>query len=427
MTKTKKLAAEFLFDDLTPAELARAERVESVLDELRTHAEESDRTGTFYEPHRETLKDAGLLGLVVPEEFGGLGGGLRDLAAATFAMGTACPSTALAYFFHCSSSSRGILALDAIREGKFSEEEIPAVKAFGEKVLHKMGTQGHLLGNFASETAKSSKSSVFISTEAERADGGWKLNGVKSFGCNTGVANSYLVAAKLKGYDTAEGLVMFFVDKDAKGVSERPGWDALGMRATASHGIVMEDVFVPDEDALAIPGAFVTLMQASRGSLMGNQPAIAAIYLGAAKQAYDFALDYTMGIKFHNTGKPVASSPFHQELIGKMTAEMETARLWLKRQIDLETSQPPIKDKNEVVQNWRLTKGVVTESAFEVAKLALKMCGTSNTANNGVIARMLRDITMSLIMAFPAERGRLEAAKTIVEGQETEAFTVSNG
>lgn len=419
-----KLTAEFLFDDLTPAERARAERVESVLAELRAHAEEADASGRFYEPHRETLAKAGLLGLVIPEEYGGLGGNLRDLAAATFAMGTACPSTALAYFFHCSTSSRGLLALDAIEEGKFTDEEIPAVKTFAENVLHRMGTKNQLLGNFASETAKSSQSAVFISTEAEKVDGGWKLNGVKSFGCNTGVADAYLVAAKLKGYDTAEGLVMFFVSREAEGVKERPQWDALGMRATASHGIILENVFVPDSESLAIPGAFVKLMQASRGSLMGNQPAISAIYLGAAKQAYDYALDKTMSMKFEDTGKPIATSAFHQELIGKMTVEIETARLWLRRQIDLETCEPPIASKTEVIQHWRMAKGTVSESAFEVAQLAMKMTGTSGTANRGVIARMLRDIAMALVMAFPAERGRLEAAKSITDGQETKSFTV---
>jgi alkylation response protein AidB-like acyl-CoA dehydrogenase len=420
-----KLTAAFLFDDLTAEELARAEKVESVLPALREQAAEADRSGEFYAPHRDTLAEAGLLGLVVPEAFGGLGGGLRDLAAATFAMGTACPSTALAYFFHCSTSSRGLLALESIDEGRFEPDDVPVVRAFGEKVLHRMGTEAQLLGNFASESAKSSKSSVFISTEAEKTDGGWILNGVKSFGCNTGVADAYLVAAKLKEYDTAEGLVMFFVDRDAPGVSERPRWDALGMRATASHGIVLENVFIPDEESLAIPGAFVTMMQASRGSLMGNQPAIAAIYLGAAKAAYDYAMDYTMGIRFKDTGQPVASSPFHQELIGKMTEQMETARLWLKRQVDLEASDTPSLDKTQVVQNWRIAKGTITESAYQVVQLALKMCGTSNTTNSGVIARMLRDITMSLVMAFPAERGRLEAAKTIVDGHESHAFTVA--
>jgi hypothetical protein len=52
------------------------------------------------------------------------------------------------------------------------------------------------------------------------------------------------------------------------------------------------------------------------------------------------------------------------------------------------------------------------------------MTGTSGTANRGVIARMLRDIAMSLVMAFPAERGRLEAAKSITDGAETKSFTV---
>ena len=76
-------------------------------------------TARFPVGHVQLLREAGLLGLVVPEEFGGLGGTLRDLAAATFAMGTACPSTALAYFFHNTSASRGLLPLEAIEAGLF--------------------------------------------------------------------------------------------------------------------------------------------------------------------------------------------------------------------------------------------------------------------------------------------------------------------
>jgi len=419
-----QLTAEFLFDDLTPAERVRAERVESILPELRAHAEEADASGRFYEPHRETLANAGLLGLIIPAEFGGLGGGLRDLAAATFAMGTACPSTALAYFFHCSTASRGLLALEAIKEGKFSSEEVPIVRRFAENLLHRMGTKNQFLGNFASETVKSSQSAVLISTEAEQVEGGWVLNGVKSFGCNTGVADAYLVVAKRKDFNTAAGLCMFFVPRNALGVRERPLWDALGMRATASHGIILENVFVPDEEALTIPNAFVRLMETSRGSLMGNQPAISAIYLGAAKAAYDYALEKTMHMKFEDTGLPIATSSFHQELIGNMAAKLETARLWLRHQVELETSDPPIASKTEVIRHWRLAKGMISECAFEVTKMALKMTGTSGTANRGLIARMFRDVAMSLVMGFPAERGRLEAAKSIVEGAETRTFVV---
>ena len=113
---------------------------------LRDAAVEADRLAEFPMQHVKTLSEAGLLGLVVPERFGGLGGGLRDLAAATFAMGTACPSTALAYFFQCSSTSRGLLPLEAIEAGLFTDDEVPVVRAFAEKVLHRLGQRGSVDG-----------------------------------------------------------------------------------------------------------------------------------------------------------------------------------------------------------------------------------------------------------------------------------------
>ncbi|MCE2512010.1 MAG: acyl-CoA dehydrogenase family protein, partial [Acidimicrobiia bacterium] len=78
---------------MTEAERARALRVDRVLPALAARAEEADRTGEFPLEHVRTISEAGLLGITGPVEYGGLGGGLRDLAAATFAMATACPST----------------------------------------------------------------------------------------------------------------------------------------------------------------------------------------------------------------------------------------------------------------------------------------------------------------------------------------------
>ena len=420
----EKLSGELFVEDMTSAERMRAERVETVLPALREAAAAADANGEFYLPHIKTLREAGLLGMIVPETYGGLGGGLRDLAATTFAMATACPSTALAYFFHCSSASRGLLPLEAIEAGLFSAEEIPKVRDFAEKVLTKMGREGLWLANFASESVKSSTSAVFISTTATPTAGGWLLNGIKSFGCATGVANEYLVTAKIAGIDSADGIALFFVGRAAEGISERQKWDALGMRATATHGIILKDVFVKDTDALAIPGAFVRMLQMSRGSFVGNQLAGIACYLGAAQRVYDYALEFTTNMKFRDTGKAIATSPFHQELLGKMTVDLETAYLWLRRQLELETADPPILPKQRVVLQWRMCKGEVCEAAERIALNALKACGTSNTGNSGVIARSVRDITMGLVQAFPAERGRLEAAKMVVEAKEQTLFGV---
>ena len=311
-----RLTAEYLLPDLTDAERARAERVESVLPAIAAAAEGADEAGALPEGHLKLLGDAGLLGLVVPEEYGGLGGGLRDLAATTYTLGTVCGSTALAYFFHCSSSSRGMLPLAALDAGLYDDEEAPVVRAFAEKVLHLMGTDKKAIGNFASEAVKASNANVLIRTTATRTEGGWLLNGEKSFGCLSGSADYYLVTARREDVEGLDALTLFLVPRDTEGSRPRSPWVGLGMRASDNNGLVLEDCFVPDELSLAVPGAFTRATSMSRGSWVGNQIAIAAIYAGIAQGVWDYAMDRTMAAKFADTGKPIASSPMHQVLIG---------------------------------------------------------------------------------------------------------------
>ncbi|WP_448212003.1 acyl-CoA dehydrogenase family protein [Colwellia sp. MEBiC06753] len=420
-----KLTGEHFVENMTAAEKQRAQKVEDVLATIKAAAKDVDRNGEFHLPHVKTLSDAGLLGLIIPEQYGGLGGGLRDLAAATFAIGSVCPSTALCYFFHCSSASRGLLALEAIEAGLFEGEEAQKVKTFAEKVLTTMGQDGKWLANFASEAVKSEKAAINISTKASNVDGGYIINGVKSFGCATGVADQYLVTASIEGYDDASGLATFFIDRDAKGVSERQKWDAIGMRGSATHGLILEDVFVSEENALAIPGAFVRSMQMSRGSFVGNQLASIAVYLGQAWAIYNTTLTTLTQAKFGDSDKSIASSPMHQQLIGEMMADLETAVLWLRRQVELETAVPEILPKQEVVKRWRLCKGQVAEYGFKVATNALKCTGTTGTAFSNPSAHGLREMAMALVQAFPAERGRLMAAQMEVEGAEQNQFGVN--
>ncbi len=409
---------------MSEVEISRAARVDRVLPALREKAAEADRSGEFPMSHVATLREAGLFGLIIPTAYGGLGGGLRDLMAATYAMSQACPSTALSFFFHCSSASRGLLALEAIEAGLFSAEEVTLVKPFAEKVLCKMGREGKWLANFASETNKNAGNAITISTEAKKTRGGWLLNGEKSFGCATGVADEYLVTAKLEGHSTAEGLALFFVPRNAAGVRERVKWDAIGMRASATHGLVMENVFIPDTEALTVPGAFTRMMQMSRGSFVGNQAAAASAYLGGAQAVYDFTIQHLTTNKFQDTGEPIGTSPFHQELVGKMRVNLETAYLWTRRQMELETSEPALLPKDEVIMHWRMCKGAVTERCFDVAIDALKCGGTSATMNISPVARAVRDLIMGLVQAFPAERGRLEVAKMLIMGAGQPQFGV---
>lgn len=417
------LTGELLVERMTPEERERAALVESVLPALREHSLQVDRSGEFYMPHVKTLSEKGLLGLMVPKEYGGLGGTLRDLLAATFAMGTACPSTALCYFFQCSASSRGVLLLQALEEGLFNAEEAPKVKEWAELILHLIGRDAKWMGNFSSENAKSEKAKITIETVAKKVDGGWILNGVKSFACAYGVADYYLVTASLEGHDDLNGLCTFIVDSKSEGLDRRIKWDALGMRGSATDGLVMKDVFVPEKFSLGIAGAFAKSMQMSRGSFVGNQLAGGGVYVGITHNVYTHTINMLKEKKFIDTGKPLGTGPMYQQLVGEMMANYHTAVLWLRRQLELETANPPLLPKQEVVKLWRLCKGQVAESGFQVAVLALKAAGTGGGLADAPTARALREMAMGIVQAYPAERGRLDAAHTEIAGEAEALFT----
>lgn len=418
------LTGELFIEGMTELERERAQRVESVLPALRDKALEVDQNADFYRPHVKTLSDAGLMGLMVPTEYGGLGGGLRDLCAATFAIATACPSTAMAYFFQCSSTSRGVLLLKAIEAGLFEDKEEEAkCREWAEKLLTFIGKEGKWTGNFTSEGAKSEKAKLTIETVAKKVDGGYLINGVKSFACAYDVADYYLVTASLEGTDDAGGLCTFIIDSRGEGLDRRIKWDAIGLRGSATDGLVLKDVFVPDDMSLAIPGAFVKTMSMSRGSFVGNQVAGPAVYLGVAHSVYEYTKEQLRSKTYKDTGKAYATNPVFQQMFGVMMEHYHNSILWLRRQIELETAEPPILPKEEVVKQWRLAKGVVAESAFEVAQMAMKIAGTSGTLGTAFPSRALRDISMGLVQAFPAERGRADAAMTELLGQGEAQFT----
>src|SRR5262249_8671069 len=144
--------------------------------------------------------------------------------------------------------------------------------------------------------------------------------------------------------------------------------------------------------------------------------------LAVAQTVYDHVVSGLANTRFQDTGRPIGESPFHQQLIGDMTVDLEAGYLWLRRQLELETSDPPLASKSAIVRHWRLCKGEVCEAAFRVATDALKASGTSGTTNSGLIARAVRDLTMGLVQAFPAERGRLEAARMVIASREQELF-----
>ena len=105
-----------------------------------------------------------------------------------------------------------------------------------------------------------------------------------------------------------------------------------------------------------------------------------------------------------------------------MYAHLHTALLWARRMIEIETAEPPIVPADEVMPFWRVCKGEVAEHSFQVTQLALKLAGTAGTLFGTPFSRALRDVAMGLVQAFPAERGRLEAARMLAGDAEQTSF-----
>ena len=350
-----------------------------------------------------------------PTEYGGMGGTLRDLAATTYTLGTVCGSTALAYFFHCSSSSRGMLPLGAIDAGLYDEDEVPVVRAFAEKVLTRMGTEGKWIGNFASESVKASQ------RQRRHPDRGHqdrrRLAAQRREVVRLPHRHRPTTTWSPRGATDVEGLdalSLFLVDRAKPRVcAPRTFWDGLGMRASGNHGIILKDVFVPDDESLTVAGGFSRATQVARGSWVGNQVAIATIYGGIARGAYEYALNRVMDdeVRRHRcTARVLARCT--SMLIGETEMLLEEAHLWLRRQVLLETAEPeilPNADWSRVTGG--IAKGAACERALAVTANSIKMCGTSGALMNNPLGRHYRDASMGLVQAFPAERGRLDFAK----------------
>src|SRR5687767_14842509 len=199
---------------------ARAELSDDLLDGFRSRAGELDRTNSYFEEDLRELREVGYLAAAVPAELGGWGLDLEEMAASQRRLARYAPATALAMSMH--SYWIGI-ATELDRFGDTSLHWVLEAAAAGEV--------------FAAGHAEAGNDiPVLMSTcQAERVDGGYRLNGHKQFGSN-GPAWRWLGAHAIDA-TAPDGpqIVHAFVERGSAGATVVETWDTLGMRPTQSH------------------------------------------------------------------------------------------------------------------------------------------------------------------------------------------------
>ena len=352
-----------------------------------------DRDAEFPREDYQDLRDAGLLGLCVPEEFGGLGADFETycLVAGQLAQGNA--STALTFNMHCLT----MLMMGPLMDGLELPQEVwGRHKELSAKRYTEVVEQGVFYGQPHSEPLESGSPDQLdiggrrFGTTAKRVDGGYTVNGNKFFVSSSGAADYFATPALLLAEGSWEDRTLYLsVPREAPGVEFSGDWDPLGMRSTVSRNMNLKDVWAPDDAEILPPGVF--------GQLFQRQPHIfisfSAVFLGLMQAAYDYTLAYLTG-KAPGSPGTRGESPVGGAALAEMLFTLEATRALFYRAISEQRLDPPI----EVVQRARAAHVQVQRAVVQLTGEAVRICGGRAMLKRHPLERYYRDARAAAVM-----------------------------
>lgn len=335
----------------------------------RSRAERHDREGSFPIADIDDLREAGLLGLMVPETLGGMGATFSTYVRVARELAMGSGATALIFNMHASVTGALATTPDDLARAFGATDEFFAAR---DVVLQAAAT-GSLYQVAMSERGAGSRFSQMTTSYAPEADG-WRLRGRKTFCTGAGHADGYLIVAKSVD---GQRLSQFLVPASDTMVVEQT-WDALGMRATASNDLVLDVHATRDTLLGGVEGLAPLLAQAMPQWLVASY---AAVYVGVAESAVAAATDEIVA-------RSLAHLPAVRARLGRADAATQAA--WLAvleaaRRID---EAPGAPDTNRWVYRAKLLAG---DTAMTVAASMVEACGTTATRRGAALERLFRD------------------------------------
>ncbi len=253
----------------------------------------------------------GLLGLLIPEEWGGVGMSTVGFVAAMEQIGVADQSVAAAWQAHVTIGSLPLYLFG--NDGQ------------RERWLRPLA-EGRVLGAFGLTEPDAGSDARGITTRAVRGDGGWLINGRKSFISNAGTDMSFgvtLLARTEAGDDGRPTFASFVVEKDTPGFTTGPKMRGIGWRGLDTRDLYFDDVWVSDEHLVGDPAMGLSQFL---GTLEVGRISIAALSLSLTQAVLDLALDYAhQRVQF---GRPISEFQAIQFKLADIATELEAAR-WL--------------------------------------------------------------------------------------------------
>ena len=344
-------------------------------EQVRPHVGRMDRDGKMDPALIRQFFELGLMGVGVPEAYGGAGSFFMAVQAVE-ELSRVDASAAIVV------DVQNTLVANAIVRWGTEEQK--------QKLLPRLCSD--TVGAYALSEAGSGSDAFALTTRAEEREGGFVLNGRKLWITNAGEAGLFIIFANINPQLGYRGITAFLVERDTPGFSVGKKEDKLGIRASSTCELILEECFVPRNQVLGEAGKGYKV---SIETLNEGRIGIGAQMVGVAQGALDAAVHYARERK--QFGQPIASFQGVQFQIARMATELEAARLMVYNAARLRMAGSPFakeaamaklfasemaervcSESLEVFGGYGYTKEFPVEKYFRDAKIGKIYEGTSN-------------------------------------------------
>ncbi|MBY6134806.1 isovaleryl-CoA dehydrogenase [Nocardioides marinus] len=350
-------------------------------DRIKPMAQEIDQKNEFPAELWREMGELGLLGITVPEEFGGAGMSYLAHTVAVEEIARASASVSLSYGAHSN------LCVNQIKLNGNAEQKA--------KYLPRL-ISGEHVGALAMSEAGAGSDVVSMSLRAEKRNDRFVLNGNKYWITNGPDADTLVVYAKTDPEAGSKGITAFLIEKEMKGFSTSKHFDKLGMRGSNTAELVFEDVEVPFENILGEEGKGVRVLMSG---LDYERVVLAGIGTGIMAACMDEMMPYMKERK--QFGQPIGNFQLMQAKIADMYTAMNTARAYV-----YEVAKAC--DKGTVTrQDAAACCLYSSEVAMTQAHQAVQAFGGAGYLNDNPVGRIFRDAKLMEIGAGTSEIRRM--------------------
>ncbi|GAX89562.1 acyl-CoA dehydrogenase [Effusibacillus lacus] len=357
--------------------------------EIIPQASKIDEEDRFPRELVRKMGELGLMGIPIPEEWGGVG------------------SDFISYMLAIEEISYASAALGVILAVHTSVGTMPILK-FGNgeqknRYLEKLAT-GQMLGAFALTEPGAGSDASRITTRAVKQGDSYVLNGSKIFITNGGEADLYITFAVTDSGKGPNGISAFIVEKDTPGFTVGKKEKKMGLNGSSTTALVFEDAKIPASQLLGEEGEG---FQIAMSNLDGGRIGIAAQALGIARAAFDTTLAYVK--QREQFGQPIADFQGVRFMLADMATKMEAARLLVYRAAQLRQQGLPCSKEASMAKYY------AADTAMSVTTDAVQLHGGYGYMKEYPVERFMRDAKVTQIYEGTNQIQRIVVAKNLLK------------